>query len=110
MIDWDRVEELRHEVGEDDFAEVVELFLEEVDDTIARLGHSDANASLEEQLHFLKGSALNIGFNEFARLCQDGETAAALGRAETVDLSAISKAYGAARAQFLLENKSRYAA
>lgn len=26
MIDWDRVEELRHEVGEDDFAEVVELF------------------------------------------------------------------------------------
>jgi HPt (histidine-containing phosphotransfer) domain-containing protein len=110
MIDWDRVEELRHEVGEDDFAEVVELFLEEVDDTIARLGHSDANASLEEQLHFLKGSALNIGFNEFARLCQDGETAAAFGHAETVDLAAISTAYGAAWAQFLFENKSRYAA
>ena len=35
MIDWARVSELRDEVGEGDFDEVVELFLEEVDEAIA---------------------------------------------------------------------------
>ena len=62
MINWDRVDELRHEVGPEDFNEVIELFLEEVDDTISTLGMCDGNRTLEEQLHFLKGSALNIGF------------------------------------------------
>ena len=32
MIDWDRVQELREEVGAEEFAEVIELFLEEVDE------------------------------------------------------------------------------
>jgi hypothetical protein len=30
MIDWDRVQELRDEIGAEAFGEVVELFLEEV--------------------------------------------------------------------------------
>ena len=34
MIDWTRVSELRDEVGAEDFDEVVELFLEEVDEAI----------------------------------------------------------------------------
>lgn len=37
MIDWARVSERRDEVGEEDFDEVVELFLEEVDEAIAAL-------------------------------------------------------------------------
>ena len=37
MIDWARVSELRDEVGAEDFDEVVELFLEEVDEAIAAL-------------------------------------------------------------------------
>ena len=77
MINWDRVDELRHEVGPEDFNEVIELFLEEVDDTISTLGMCDGNRTLEEQLHFLKGSALNIGFSDFASLCHAGETASA---------------------------------
>ena len=37
MIDWARVSELRDEVGAEDFDEVVELFLEEVEEAIAAL-------------------------------------------------------------------------
>ncbi len=101
MINWERVEELRNEVGPEDFEEVIELFLEEVDHTIGRLGQTEAEPSLEEQLHFLKGSALNIGFGVFADLCQNGETAAAKGRAGDIDLDAIRIAYAEARHEFL---------
>ena len=55
MIDWDRVAELRAEVGEDDFAEVVLLFLEEADDVAHRLEHMttpDA-AQIARDLHSL---------------------------------------------------------
>ena len=37
MIDWDRIGELRAEIGDDDFAEVLDLFFEDVDDAVARL-------------------------------------------------------------------------
>ena len=39
MIDWNRVAALREEVGAEDFDEVVELFLQEVDEE--RLGVED---------------------------------------------------------------------
>lgn len=37
MINWKRVNELRDEIGPEDFAEVVELFLEEVEQVIDKL-------------------------------------------------------------------------
>ena len=37
MIDWTRVKELQDEIGADDFAEVVQLFLEETDAVVERL-------------------------------------------------------------------------
>ena len=40
MIDWDRVNALRDEVGPEAFAEVVELFLEEVDEKVVPLTHA----------------------------------------------------------------------
>ena len=70
MIDWARVSELRDEVGAEDFDEVVELLLEEVDEAIAALRDLMDLSKLEPQCHFLKGSPLNIGFREFANLCQ----------------------------------------
>jgi len=50
MIDW-----------AEDFDEVVELFLEEVDEAIVALRDLTDLSELEPQCHFLKGSALNIG-------------------------------------------------
>ena len=73
MIDWTRVEELKQEVGEDDFSEVVDLFLEEVEETITRLKQTPDLSQLEEDMHFLKGSALNLGFEQFSTLCQAGD-------------------------------------
>jgi HPt (histidine-containing phosphotransfer) domain-containing protein len=93
MIDWDRVQALRDEVGADDFAEVVDLFLEEVDEALGGLTARLAPAALSAALHFLKGSALNLGFAEFARLCQIGEK-----NPEKADLAAIQATYTVSKA------------
>lgn len=92
MIDWTRVAELRTEIGDEDFAEVVTLFLEEADEAVQGLAGCQAARALESTLHFLKGSALNLGFQTLARLCQDGERRAAAGEAG-IDVSAIASAY-----------------
>lgn len=99
MIDWDRVEELRAEIGADDFDEVVALFLEEADEVIARLSGAAGSGALEADLHFLKGAALNLGFDALAELCQDGERQAAEGSAD-VDVEQVRQAYHSSRAQF----------
>ena len=80
MIDWPRVRELKDEVGEDGFEEVIELFLEEVEEVIEKLGTND-RSQLEQDLHFLKGSALNLGFETFSNLCLEGERMSANGQA-----------------------------
>lgn len=101
MIDWERVAELRSEVGEEAFAEVAALFLEEVDEVIARLDATPPpqGAALAADLHFLKGSALNLGFAAFAGLCAAGEVQA--GKGAAVDLPALLACYAASRADFL---------
>lgn len=101
MIDWERVETLRAEVGPEDFCEVVELFLEEVEDIVTRLATAPDPARFEEDLHFLKGSALNLGFAALGSACQTGESAAAAGRAEAVDIAAILACYAGSRAEFV---------
>ncbi len=100
MIDWARVDELREEIGAEDFDEVVALFLEEADEVAARLAAGPDPARLEAELHFLKGSALNLGLATLAQLCQDGEKAAANGQAAAVDPGAVVAAYRAARDAF----------
>lgn len=90
MIDWDRVTELRNEVGAEDFEEVIELFMEEVNSIIEPMRQGMNNPShLEENLHFLKGCALNIGFDEFSSLCHEGEKKAAAGLGETVSIAKV---------------------
>jgi HPt (histidine-containing phosphotransfer) domain-containing protein len=99
MIDWGRVAELRDEVGIENFSEVVSLFLEEADEATQRpLAPGDAR-SLESLLHFLKGSALSLGFSDLALLCQTGERLAAQGDAST-DLNQIRAVYSASKAAF----------
>ncbi len=97
MIDWVRVENLRQEIGTTDFAEVVALFLEETDEVAARM---TAGPGLRGDLHFLKGSALNLGFRALALRCGQGEDA--LRDAEgSVDPAPIIALYRATRAAFL---------
>lgn len=100
MINWERVEELRDEIGAEDFDEVVELFLDEVEEVIERLRAAPDLSTLEADLHFLKGSALNLGFETFSQLCQAGEAASAAGQAATVDVPAILGAFEESKAIF----------
>ncbi|WP_010141477.1 Hpt domain-containing protein [Oceanicola sp. S124] len=107
MIDWNQVIELREDVGHDDFGEVVEIFLEEVEETLRGLSHG---AQLEAMLHALKGSALNLGFTHFSGLCAEGEVMAARGEGGAVNLGAIRTSYGESRRIFLAELSDRLAA
>lgn len=100
MIDWDRVNELRDEVGIDDFREVIAMFLEEVEDTMVRMIAVPDLSTLEEDMHFLKGSALNLGFAHLSALCQAGENAAGNGKAETIHLDEIYESYAASKTVF----------
>jgi HPt (histidine-containing phosphotransfer) domain-containing protein len=103
MIDWDRIRALREEVGPEDFDEVVELFLMEVDAEIDALHSIEREGGLGEKLHFLKGSAMNLGFSDFSSLCQAGESRLSEDRAAPIDLEAILASYRASRDQFLAE-------
>lgn len=100
MIDWERVTELQDEIGIEDFDEVVDLFLDEVEEVIERLRTGPDLTSLEEDLHFLKGGALNLGFRAFSVLCQAGETAAANGKADTVDVPKILVSFADSKVVF----------
>lgn len=99
MIDWGRVNELRLEIGADDFPEVVSLFMEEVDEVVARLPAIADAKGLESALHFVKGSALNLGFSALAALCQEGERRAAAGDTGG-DRALVSACYDASKAAF----------
>ena len=106
MIDWTRVSDLRSEIGDDGFAEVTDLFLEETDEVIARLSGSGpigsgVAADIGRDLHFLKGSSLNLGFSDLAALCQDGERRAMAGEGSSVDLARILDCYAASKSGFL---------
>ncbi|MBO9434442.1 Hpt domain-containing protein [Ruegeria sp. R13_0] len=105
MIHWPRVRQLRDEVGADEFDEVVEIFLDEVQEVIARLHADTARQDLEQNLHFLKGSALSLGFEVFSKLCQDGERLAVSGKATKVDLPEILAAFDASKLVFQAELK-----
>ena len=109
MIDWERVKDLRSEIGADDFDEVSSLFLEEADEAIERLISGAPAKALEADLHFLKGAALNLGFAALARLCQDGERLASEGSTD-IDLAAVHKAYFSSKASFALGMKQAFAA
>lgn len=101
MIDWRRVEELRDEIGADDFLEVAGMFLDEADQTIDTLSGGLSVREIEGQLHFLKGSALNLGLADLAAICQEGERQAATGDGAAVDLNRVVASYNASKLAFL---------
>jgi len=100
MISWDRVNELRDEVGSEDFAEVAEIFLEEVDEVMDRLRATPDPSTYEAELHFLKGSALNLGFEALSGLCSKGEKAALGPDRDSIDLSAVIRTYELSKVEF----------
>ncbi|WP_335947963.1 Hpt domain-containing protein [Salipiger bermudensis] len=111
MIDWPRVAELRDEIGVTEFDEVVPLFLQEVEATIADLPlllHSAPET--EAALHSLRGSALNLGFSAFAAICDDYEKTASAGNTAGIDMTLIAGLYEQSREAFLRDLPNQIAA
>lgn len=101
MIDWKRVMDLREEVGPEDFLEVAELFLSEVGSVLERLGQAINVNTLENDMHFLKGAALNLGFADFARMCREGEQQAAAANFGAIDIGGVITCFNASRDSFI---------
>ncbi|MEM1272471.1 MAG: Hpt domain-containing protein [Pseudomonadota bacterium] len=95
MIDWDRVEELRDEIGDDDFVEVGRLFLSEIESKLAEMGTASAFSSAD--FHYLRGSAANLGFIEFAQCCAAAESEAKSNG--PVNFAEVKQSFARARAE-----------
>ncbi len=106
MIDWKRVQELRSEIGDEGFREVVELFLDEMDEVVLRLSDAPDPLRFEDDMHFLKGGAWTLGFRQMGGLCQIGEKLAAAGKADAVDIEGALRSYRQSKTAFIdgLEN------
>ena len=100
MIDWDRVSDLLDDVGADEFEPVLELFIDEVEHLVMQLTKDDAGL-LERYMHFLKGSAWNLGFAEFGATCQQVETLAAKRDLDNVSIGAIVECYSNSKKLFM---------
>jgi len=101
MIDWGHVRELRDQIGVDEFAEVVELFLDEIEEAVGLLSKQLKLETLEQDLHFLKGTALNLGFRDLGQFCQIGENLARDGRLEEIELAPLLACYKESRSVFI---------
>jgi HPt (histidine-containing phosphotransfer) domain-containing protein len=103
MIDWIQVKQLEEDVGAEDFGEVVVIFLEEVEETIDKLRATSVmgDAELEPTMHFLKGSALNLGFKDFAEYCSIGEAKAKAGEGGEVALEQVVSLYDQSKTAFM---------
>lgn len=94
MIDWAQVDEMKLEMGSG-FSEVVTMFLDEVGEVIGRLEAGPNPESLGADLHFLKGAALNLGFSDFADLCENGEKLALQNQINQIDIDGLLICYRA---------------
>jgi HPt (histidine-containing phosphotransfer) domain-containing protein len=98
-MDWTRLDELRAEVGAEALGEVLALFLEETDDMALRLAAGGDAATLADDLHFMKGAALNLGFASLVETCRTAETALRADGPDAVDVDAILDSYARAKAE-----------
>lgn len=101
MINWDRLAALQNDVGAEDLDEVIDLFFEEVGPVIKRLSQSQTPNTLARELHFLKSCAINIGFEDFANLCHQGEMAAEKDMLSAINIPETITAYEASKQRFL---------
>lgn len=92
MLDWDRINELRGEVGDAEFQLILEMFLDEVEGVMMRLSQDDP-VRLETDLHFLKGCAWNLGFSAFGGLCDEGERQIGEDRSAQISIADVMTCY-----------------
>lgn len=95
MIDWNRIRELRDDLGADALDEVTGLFAAEMDETLAALDPALPGEELARRLHALKGGALNLGLVTLARRCAEAEVKAAAGQGTAAPVAELRALYDA---------------
>ena len=97
-------------VGAEDMDEVVELFLDEVDEAMQNLeikydemGANDRSAAF----HFLKGCASNLGFKNFADQCGQGEEVTKAGNEPDFKITYLKQIYISSKENFLNEKTAQ---
>lgn len=85
MIDADRINELRQEIGPDDLAMVIGMFLGEARGKIDSIATGLPDGEHARAIHFLRSGALNIGLVGFAQAADLAGAAAPDTRAGTAD-------------------------
>jgi HPt (histidine-containing phosphotransfer) domain-containing protein len=93
MIDHHRLTALRADIGEEDFADVVLLFLAEIGERLETLA-ANPGAARADDFHFLRGSAANLGFTGMVAACHEAEAACLAGHAP--DIGAVVAGFDAA--------------
>ncbi|TGD67406.1 Hpt domain-containing protein [Tabrizicola sp. WMC-M-20] len=101
MIDWQIANDLKQAIGADVFDEVIAVFFAEADDTLTRMMAATTAEDMQNELHFMKGSALNLGFSDMAQLCQRLELRAEAGDTD-LPLAQVQTVYAASREEFSL--------
>ena len=102
MINTNRINELKDEVGEDDLEEVIVLFCEEVEEVLEALDTTPPD-QMAAQLHFLKGSALNIGLEAVSNLCRNAELSLKSDPSSAIDVDAIKSTYDQSKIALLAQ-------
>lgn len=92
MIDWQRLNTLRDDIGEDDFGDVAMLFVTEMTEHLDRLAGAPELARMED-FHFLRGSAANMGLSALVDACGHAEAACLAGLPP--DLEGVSALFDA---------------
>ncbi len=105
MIDWAQVRQLQDDVGAEDMDEVVELFLDEVDEAMGTLETDYTTMGPDARsaaFHFLKGCASNLGFNVFAMHCGKGENITKTGGEPDFEIAELMQIYTASKTEFMV--------
>ncbi|MGB3554624.1 MAG: hypothetical protein WBA25_08295 [Jannaschia sp.] len=88
MIDQDRITELKDEIGDDDLALVLGMFIAEARREIARIGTGLDAVDHAKATHFLRSGALNVGLVGLARDADLAAMVQADARAGTAEILA----------------------
>lgn len=105
MINWDQVKQLEEDIGTENFGDVIVMFIDEVDEAIDNLRPSPTleGEAMSSTMHFLRGSAANLGFKAFSECCAEGEKLAENGASGDVDLVTVVRLYDESKQNFLAE-------
>ncbi|KAB7614675.1 Hpt domain-containing protein [Amylibacter sp. SFDW26] len=110
MIDWAQVRQLQEDVGADEMDEVVELFLDEVDEVMENLAtgyEAMAPNDRSAAFHLLKGCASNLGFKTFADQCSQGEDVTKAGNEPDFKVADLVQVYASSKASFMANKVSQ---